>query len=187
MIWDLIIGLGDSLTSGARDEYRRGYPLELQQMLNEKHKKKFFVVVNEGIVRQTSSDLLNRAYKTLKSYPESALVLLMIGTNDAKERVPVPIFRKNLKELIQLCILFKKRVILATLPSIKGTGLFDYPIGSQWYVDQYNEIIKKFLYNYEVAFVDMTPLNKYRIDKVHFDNMGYKAMAEIWMEAIDKL
>ena len=187
MIWNLILALGDSLTSGSRDEFRRGYPLELASLMNKEIPEQFWIVVNEGESKDASSDLAQRVYQTLKYYSESHLVLLMIGTNDAKENVPCDIFEDNLRYIIQICKVLHKKILLATLPSIIGTGLFMYSSESQSLIKEYNGIINNVGKEFNIPVVDMSALDKIRIDKVHFDNNGYKEMAKLWFEKIKEL
>ena len=42
MIWNEILCLGDSITYGARDPYKRSYPAELGKMLTESLKEFYF-------------------------------------------------------------------------------------------------------------------------------------------------
>ena len=50
MIWNEILCIGDSLTYGARDCYRRSYPVELGKILYEKTKE-FYICHNYGNVK----------------------------------------------------------------------------------------------------------------------------------------
>ena len=80
MIWNEILCLGDSITFGARDPYKRSYPNELGQMLTEKTKE-FYFCHNCSISGETSSELLRRAWGNIKSHSNANIMLLIIGTN----------------------------------------------------------------------------------------------------------
>ena len=94
MIYSVALCFGDSITYGSRDCYGRGYPPELAKLLTEDNKTEW-VCINEGITRETTSDLNRRAYQTISKYPEAKFMCLMIGTNDAKGPTPDNIFMDN--------------------------------------------------------------------------------------------
>jgi len=182
MIYNVILCLGDSITSGSRDEYRRGYPAELARLLKKEYPGQAWIMVNEGANGETSANLLRRAYKTIRSYPEANMVLLMTGTNDAKEGVPAELFEDNLRQITDILKCLSKRFILALLPPIRGMGLMEYPSHNQKYIEEYNKLIPK----YSDLIADMTGLDALRIDKIHFSNDGYREMAGIWLRQIKK-
>ena len=66
MIWNEIVCLGDSLTFGARDPYKRCFPAELGKMLS-KETGEFYYCHNFGINGETSSDLQKRAWSNISS------------------------------------------------------------------------------------------------------------------------
>ena len=77
LVWNEILCLGDSITYGARDEYGRSYPAELGKILTEENKE-FYFCHNCGVNAETSSDVLKRAWNTIKSHSNSKIMLLMI-------------------------------------------------------------------------------------------------------------
>ena len=47
-----ILCLGDSLTNGARNEYYRNYPIELNYLIKKKKKLKIFALMKVLMVKQ---------------------------------------------------------------------------------------------------------------------------------------
>lgn len=187
MIYNSILCIGDSLTLGSRDEYRRGYPAELSQLLNEKTKEQFWVVINEGITGERSNDILRRLVKILILYEDAYVVLLQVGTNDTIDLVPKEIYKDTMFQLIKTCQAFDKKVILGSLISLDGIGLMSYSADGALLLYEYNKILKELSKELKVSLVDLTLLSKYRIDKCHFNNQGYKEMAKLFLEEIIKL
>jgi lysophospholipase L1-like esterase len=188
MIFNSILCIGDSLTFGARDEYYRGYPAELSKMLNDKDPNQFWVCINEGISGERSGDLLKRIPKIL-NYQDAHLVLLETGTNDTRDFIPVEIFKDNLYQIVMTIrcsrsVLGNRKLILASLVSVRGPGLVCYSTKSEHYLEQYNVALKEIADKYAIPYVDLTGLKDYRIDGCHFDNKGYREVARLFMEKI---
>ena len=57
MIWNEILCLGDSITTGARDRYGRCYPMELARLMTQRTGE-FYFCHDHGVCGDTSSDLL---------------------------------------------------------------------------------------------------------------------------------
>lgn len=187
-VYNAILCLGDSLTYGARDEYLRGYPAELASFLNKKSNQ-FWVVINEGINGNRSGDLLKRLHRTIGAYPEAYTILLQIGTNDTLELIPKEIFKDNLFQIIKTCQLFRpvpgnRKIILGSLISLKGLGLMSYSKKGALILEEYNLILKDISKELNIPLVDLTSLEKFRIDKCHLNNQGYKEMAKSFLKEI---
>ena len=98
MIWNEILCLGVSLTTGARDRYRRSYPMELAKILTDKTGE-FYFCHDYGVCGDTSSDLLRRIWNIAKSNQNARIAIVMIGTNDTQINIPKHIYKDNLKKL----------------------------------------------------------------------------------------
>ena len=67
MIWNEILCLGDSITFGARDPYKRSYPNELGQMLTEKTKEFYCFSRNSARSSKLKSSFFYLIFKSVKS------------------------------------------------------------------------------------------------------------------------
>jgi lysophospholipase L1-like esterase len=196
MIYNTILCIGDSLTYGARDEYNRGYPVELAKMLNDKDPNQFWIVINEGINGQRSGDILRRLPKAL-TYQEVQVILFNAGTNDCMDLLPTNLYQDNMYQIIKTCQViqnpitsvyrYKRRIILSSLISLEGFGLLYYGKKGTEYLNEYNSILHGLSRYFDIPLVDLTSLAKYRVDACHLNNAGYKEMARLFMEAILKL
>ena len=74
MIWNEILCLGDSLTSGARDPYGRSYPAELGSMMTSEMNE-FYYCHNFSINGETSSDLQKRAWSNISAGKNSKIMI----------------------------------------------------------------------------------------------------------------
>ena len=180
MIWNEIVCLGDSLTYGARDKYGRSYPAELGSMLS-KETGEFYICHNYGVNGETSSDLLRRSWHQIKSNPGAKIALLMIGTNDTKKPTPLDIYEDNLRQIINSIKANGKTPIVASLPDLKFSP---YYIFNRDYISKYNSVILKLSREMNFLVADMSGLDSYLIDGVHFTHEGYKEVAKRWFNTI---
>ncbi len=187
-IYQVVLCLGDSLTFGSRDEYGRGYPVELSKLLTETTPGTEWVCINTGVTKETTSDLNRRIYDVIRKYPEPILALLMIGTNDAKGLVPQDIFEDNYRQIIRVCRVFGKRLIVALLPEVISNLMpsFKGKLSNET-IMKYNDTIRRLVAEFNLEMADMSGLGKYLCDGVHMSHEGYIKMAEIWKETILKL
>ena len=191
-IYNTILCLGDSLTYGSRDEYRRGYPPELAKLLNEYTTNQFWVVINEGINQERSGDILRRTPKVIATYPDAYAVIILAGTNDTLEGVPEDVYKDTMYQIIKTCQNYHnipggRKIILGSLISLYGVGLLSYSnIGNEW-LKKYNLVLKDLAEVMNIPFVNLTSLEKYRIDRCHLNNEGYKEMAKLFFEELIKI
>ena len=173
MIWNEILCLGDSLTYGARDRYGRSYPAELGKILSEKTGE-FYICHNYGINGETSSDLLRRSWGIMKSNRSCKIMLLLIGTNDTKKPMPVEVYKDNLRQIITSARANGMTPIVGTLPELEFSPYYQ---SNREYTETYSKEL-----NFEVC--DMSKMDPYLIDGVHFDNEGYHEMASRFAEKV---
>lgn len=174
MIWNEIVCLGDSLTYGARDEFGRSYPMELGKLLT-KSTGEFYHCHNHGICRETSSDLLRRAWGNINSHPEARILLLMIGTNDTINGIPIDIYRDNVETIINIAKVHRQTVIVATLPKLEFTPLY---LKNTDYILDYNAVINALSLSMNFEICNMSGMEKYYIDGVHFTHRGNLELAK---------
>jgi lysophospholipase L1-like esterase len=180
MIWNEIVCLGDSLTYGARDRFGRSFPAELGRILYEKTGE-FYICHNYGVNGHTSSDLQRRAWGHLKSNPGARIATLLIGTNDTKSPTCLEVYKDNLRQIIMSCKAHGKIVFLGTLPAL---GFSPYYIKNTEYINKYNKVIKDLSKEYDCVICDLSNLEKFLIDGVHFTYEGNLEIASRFAEAI---
>lgn len=179
-----ILCLGDSLTFGARDEFYRSYPAELSKLFWVKDSLKVSCI-NRGVSGETSSELLKRAFDDVSRSGDVDVALLLIGSNDTFVSMPLEVYEDNLRQIL-LCLSDVPRVGIGLLPPITGLGLLSYPKDANEQVKRFNSVILNSCYIFENTdfIADFTGMGKYIIDTVHFNNKGYKKMAEIWYDCL---
>ena len=174
MIWNEILCLGDSITFGSRDEYRRSYPAELGRILAEKTGE-FYYCHNCAITGETSSDLLRRSWDNISSKSNSNIMLLIIGTNDTQAAIPPDIYKDNLRQIISIAYVHGMHVIVGTLPELGFTPLY---ISNTSYIKKYNEVIYALSKEMHFDTCDMSELEEYYIDGVHLTHNGNLVLAK---------
>ena len=142
MIYSHIICLGDSLTTGARNPYGRSYPMELEDWLWEQTEQ-VFVCHQAGVNGETSADIRRRALAEMERYPEARELVLLCGTNDAKDSIatPRPVYRRNVFGILRLAMLKGVAVYLCTIPRLNGYTAQPYSHRANARIDGYNEQI----------------------------------------------
>lgn len=180
MIWNEILCLGDSLTYGARDRYGRSYPAELGKILSERTGE-FYICHNYGINGETSSDLLRRSWGIMKSNRSCKIMLLLIGTNDTKKPTPVDVYRDNLRQIIMSARANGMTPIVGTLPELEFSPYYQ---ANREYTEIYSKEVIKLSKELNFEICDMSKMDPYLIDGVHFDNEGYYEMASRFADKI---
>lgn len=177
MIYNVLVCLGDSLTTGARDRYFRSYPLELASAMSYKTRETW-LCATEAVNGQTSSDLARNAYSLLLPYTDVYGALILIGTNDSRHGIPPAIFADNVRQIISVCRILSKKPYVLTIPMV------DYNRHFLWYtkesavlIDEYNSALAQ-LEN--IALIDIRPSveSAHLIDGVHFSHEGNVQVAE---------
>jgi lysophospholipase L1-like esterase len=177
MIYGTIICLGDSLTNGARDELWRGYPVELELLMYQRHGQNWNCI-NAGINGETSIDVYKRAYGVLKSHPEAGEMVLLCGTNDSKVQVDTPPdrFAEHVEAILRCAQRWDKISYLCLIPDLKGFGAPDFC--KQSLIDQYNERLQALATKWGNRLVDLRGMDASMYsDGVHLNNAGYKEVA----------
>ena len=186
MIYGSILCIGDSLTYGSRETYRRDYPFYLSRILSERYGQDW-VAVAEGIPVETSSELATRAYRTIKKYPECFEVVILCGTNDTKDHIQHPawVYAENIEHILRVCRVLKRKPYLCSIPDMVGFGAPDYSVRGKKRIAQYNADLRKLGRRQSVPVVELTrfPASAYS-DGVHLNTKGYELVAKRVAEAI---
>jgi acyl-CoA thioesterase-1 len=114
-----IVALGDSATAGWLVARKDAYPAELERQLRAKG---FDVTVkNAGISGDTSAGALKRLDLTVD--PDTRIVLVELGTNDLRLRIPAAKMRANIAEIVRTLERRRIAVLLIGLGSLDLSGL----------------------------------------------------------------
>jgi lysophospholipase L1-like esterase len=183
MIWNEILCLGDSLTAGARDRYRRGYPMELSRILTEETGE-FYFCHDYGVCGDTSSDLLRRVWNIAKGNQNARIAIIMIGTNDTQIDIPEDIYEDNLRQIISVLKLYGMKIIVSKLPTLGFTPLY---LNNTSNIAKYNNVIDKLCIKMDCVTCDLLETEKFYIDGVHYTHEGYNLLAAIFSKTIMKL
>jgi len=178
---DVILCVGDSLTYGSRDVPEgRGYPQRLAE-LRTKETGYRCIAINEGITRETTTSLLRRIYVTCRNYPESQVALILIGSNDLKQRnISFKIFEENIRQIMWASQCVFPRTLLGTLPPIDPKMMPCFPKDVMDSVRTCNKIIR----DMPCEIVEFYDMIDYLVDGIHLTPDGYMEMARRWNDAI---
>ena len=130
---------------------------------------------------ETSSDVLKRAWNTIKSHSNSKVMLLMIGTNDTQVGIPTEVYEDNLRQIISIGRVFGMHIIVGYLPQLGFTPLY---LINNHLIDEYNSSILKLSKSLKFDTCDFSGTEKHYVDNVHYTNEGYKEVAKLWAEKI---
>lgn len=194
-----VVCFGDSITEGmcATDPKTKSYPAVLQTLLDDKHGKGTFNVVNAGISGQDTRQGLKRLDALLaKEKPD--WVLMEYGTNDmwTGRKISPADTRANLTEMLQRMKAAHAKVLMATLPPVWGQ---DREIAER------NQVIKEVAANQGAHLIDLNAsMEKAIVEaggrtdrnawaKLYFDengflhpnDVGYAFLAGQWLRALD--
>lgn len=193
--------VGDSITYGMSviNWFENTYPAQLQDLLGEDYH-----VQNYGFSGKTAQENNEESYRATKLYEKSKaynpdIVILMMGSNDSKPYnfEGKEAFKQAEKELIEIYLGLesKPRLILATVNAgfyVHGAteGDYMYDINGE-NILIINEAITELAEEYNLELVDTYALTKdhpeyYKIDGIHPNKDGAKAMAEAFYQEIIK-
>jgi lysophospholipase L1-like esterase len=183
VIYNVLLCLGDSLTTGARDRYLRNYPLELAARLSARTGEEYYCIT-EAVNGLTSAQLARDAYKIVAAYPDARGVLLLIGTNDSRDGVPTELYRDNVTQIVRACRILGKKVFVLSVPKIDSSrNYLWYSDACHQRIDEYNRVLEALP---QVYFVDIRDVigDGELIDGVHFSHEANVRLAEALAERL---
>ena len=163
-----------------------GYPVELEDLINEKLWPS--QVRNAGKSGERTSDGVNRLEILLNIYSLD-YVFLLEGTNDVINGVSYKTTLNNLGIMIDKCIAHNVTPIIATLPPMK----IGVSVSRGGYIDEipryYNPGIKSIASEKGIEVSDQYAAligrwNKYSDDGIHPNEAGYSVMAQTWFDTV---
>ncbi len=197
---DYYITVGDSITNGWRDFYAldnissdlriistQGFQAPLSNLLTE-HRSLPQIVFNEGISGDKSSDAANKRISSiLERHPRSNKVLILLGTNDSSDTLPISssAFRKNMQKLIDQIPSEKSIWVGLVPPNFRTSDPLSDPRNKL--MQDYNEEIKNNLNGINIGpdffgFFIGAGVNRSSLfsSAKHPNSLGYRVMAHLW-------
>lgn len=166
----VILAFGDSLTAGNGTSLENSYPSVLSQISGHK-------VINAGIPGETTKQGAVRFAQVLEeTHPQ--LVILMEGGNDILRNINPQETKRNLENMIKQAQLQHMQIMLVGIPN---KSLFSS------HAEFYDDLAKQ--YNLLLDDNSITKLEKspeYKSDEVHFNQQGYKVLAERFYDLLKK-
>lgn len=188
MIYGYIHFLGDSLTNGARDAVGWSFPMEACRVLSERMNQGWVPLIDaeSGIA---SAHLARLAPRLMLNTPAKEVVVL-IGTNDARDDIEPAMFGRHIECIIRAASAANKRLYVCTIPLPCGFGSAGYTRAVVPRIREYNALIEKRL---EGDSIDKRVLVRLSsvvggtdcfADGIHFSAEGNKRAGAVIAEAI---
>ncbi|MGQ4002611.1 arylesterase [Francisellaceae bacterium CB299] len=162
-----IVAFGDSLTAGYGVGKNDNYPSQLSLLINQP-------IINMGISGETTAQALARIDNVIAKDPK--VVLITLGGNDLKKKLPASEAFSNLKQIVN---------ILHQNGALVVIGGINIPYYSNDYADDYVIFAKEngclLVPNILGGLFGHSDL---MVDTVHPNAKGYKIVAESFYETI---
>lgn len=158
----VILAFGDSLTAGYGVSPQDSYPAILATISGHP-------VINAGISGETTTQGLARFAKVIDE-TKPALIILMEGGNDILQNVNPAQTKASLNQMIAIA---KQKNIQLLLIAVPEKSIFSSAAGFYKELAQENKLP---LDNEIIAKLEKDP--RYKSDYVHFNQQGYKLLAE---------
>lgn len=171
--------LGDSLTYGANTPSTAWGPSVFVN-ISSQHPAGNWTIINKGISGNNTVDVLARL-KTDVLDPETKIVVLQIGTNDAStwHSVPISAFEANMRSIISQILTRGKKIILMIPPAI-DEGYVDWdptPLYTNALLAPYQQKIRDLANELHIDMVDNSSIpqitTNYVTGGVHLSSTGY--------------
>jgi len=157
-----ILAFGDSLTMGVGVKSDQSYPSILSELTN-------LQVINSGISGEVTSEGLIRLQKILETQ-QPDLIILLEGGNDILRNHSFSEIKNNLARMI---LLAKKNNIPIILIGVPQKKLFSDV------APFYRELAEEFDLVFDDEIIaDLMRDKSMKSDSVHFNQLGYKKLAE---------
>ena len=163
-----IVCFGDSLTFGTGADKGRDYPAQLSGLIGRP-------VVNLGVPGDTTAGALARIDTVLEKDPR--MVLLTLGGNDLKNRMPKETAFKNLAAVIAKIQAHGALVVI---------GAIDIPFYGRGFGTAYEELaVKTGSVLIPNVYADIMGRSTLMSDPIHPNSDGYAILAKHFYEAIE--
>ena len=187
-----ILCVGDSITYGqGASNALAAYPSQLQELLGDGYVVTNYGIAGRAALKQSDAPIwedIEYPYSLKGDIPD--VVVLMLGTNDAKDSnwVHKADYAADLKELIASYQALNPhvKIILGTSPTLytaQGSGLEDATL-----VNEVIPLQKQVAEEMGCLLVDIHTLTQdmeeHFPDKIHPDDYGYRLLAETFRDAV---
>lgn len=187
-----ILCVGDSITYGqGASNALAAYPSQLQELLGDGYVVTNYGIAGRAALKQSDAPIwedIEYPYSLKGDIPD--VVVLMLGTNDAKDSnwVHKADYAADLKELIASYQALNPnvKIILGTSPTLytaQGSGLEDATL-----VNEVIPLQKQVAEEMGCILVDIHTLTQdmeeHFPDKIHPDDYGYRLLAETFRDAV---
>ena len=167
----VIVAMGDSLTSGLGVAPEQSYPAQLERLLREKGYD--FKVINAGISGETSSGARSRIEWILKLKPH--IVILETGANDGLRGIDPPLVEENIDRIVVRLKEQHVTVVLAGMMMVTNLG--------EEYVTAFNSMYPRLARKHDLILMPFflqdvaTEAAKNQADGIHPNAEGYRIIA----------
>jgi len=157
-----ILAFGDSLTVGYGVAQQNSYPSVLSELSGRR-------VINAGVSGEVTAEGLLRLPETLEQTQPDLLILLE-GGNDILRNKGQAAAKKNLASMIEVAQSLGVEVVLIGVP-VKSLFSDTAPF--------YRELAEQYQLVFEDELIaDLMRNRSYKSDAIHFNQQGYRLMAE---------
>ncbi|GAK58091.1 putative acylhydrolase [Candidatus Vecturithrix granuli] len=183
----IIVAVGDSITYGYGSAVG-GYPAMLESMLvNDGYD---VIVYNKGVPGEKSPSTNSRFLSAIRG---AHIVLLMIGTNDIVNPRTCPgddcHTRSNIAAMLDMALGAGVTPVLSTIPPAHSGGEYAWANED---IEEINAQISHEASRRGVIVLDTYDMilshggNSLFVDKLHFNDKGYKLLAQSWYKALTR-
>ena len=166
----VILAFGDSLTAGVGVNKKKSYPTILAQLSGRK-------VVNAGISGEITAEGRTRILETIEQEKPN-LILLLEGGNDILRNRNLQQTKRNLAAMIEIAQDEGVDIVLIGVPEKKlFSGVASF----------YEELAEEYNLVFEADLIgDLLRKPQYKSDMIHFNEPGYRLMAESLFQLLQK-
>ncbi len=173
MNWETILFIGDSITNGARSYLSFA---EYAGDMLEKSTGKSWNIMNfssNGITVNDLNKLVTQDFGSLSS-ANASLVVVLIGTNDAKAHTDEGDFKIAFNQLLIKAKLLSqnKNVLVVKLPKFQKGIMLPYQLSMNDQIEKYNGIISELVEKHSTFFADINSGPEHFFDGVHLNKEG---------------
>lgn len=178
MNWESMLCMGDSITRGARSYL--GYPEIAADLLGRKTRVSW-ATWNFAWNGYRAIDLLRAVDEHRASIAQfqPSLCTIMVGTNDAKEGVPVADYALVMAQLVTKARLLtqNRHVMLLGVPRLARGMSLPYNAAMNAPIDAYNTALRTLAEEARCAFLELRCEEGDLVDGVHLSNAGTRSFA----------
>jgi lysophospholipase L1-like esterase len=179
MNWETILFIGDSITNGARSYL--SFPEYTGNFLEESTGKSWNIinVSKNGLTVNELNKLVSSSYSSLKA-ADASLVVILIGTNDAKEITEVNDLRIAYNQLLIKAKLLaqNKTVLVIKIPPFQKGVMLPYNFGMNKTVNEYNITIDELVLKHNVDCIATECVETDFYDGVHLNKEGARRIGK---------